>query len=226
MCLSMQFTKSRLLLAETYKHKIHFEDSRNNLKVITTSPSPGQPMWMVLQFGSNVISPSFPAIQIFQFGHRPKPTIPPSPIHLLATIGRLGKGKHLGFIKEKTPGSTIKNVPTVVVFLTYKVTIKLCLWISSLAQLCFFIQSITQNKSSLYCQWSSGWHKLHNPASQTVRIFPIYEEFWGFLWSQRVKVRPAVGGEKAVLSPQSSILSPPKCPKTMFLLPKTWFTAF
>ena len=36
-------------------------------------------------------------------------------------------------------------------------------------------------------------------------FLPIYEVF---LWCQRVKVRPATGGEKAVLSPQSSILSP------------------
>ena len=203
MCLSMQFTKSRLLLAETYKHKIHFEDSRNNLKVITTSPSPGQPMRVVLQFGSNVISPSFPAIQIFQFGHRPKPTIPPSPIHLLATIGRLGKGKHLGFIKEKTPGSTIKNVPTVVVFSTYKMTIKLCLWISSLAQLCFFIQSITQNKSSLYCQWSSGWHKLHNPDCED------FSNLWGILRIFVVSKGESEASRRRWKGcPQSSVLNP------------------
>ena len=30
----------------------------------------------------------------------------------------------------------------------------------------------------------------------------------GFLWSQTVKMKPAIGGEKAVLSPQSSILNP------------------
>ena len=92
----------------------------------------------------------------------------------------------------------------------------------------------------------SGWHKLlKKPSSQALRTFSIYEDFWGFLWSQRANMRPAIGGEKAVLSPQSlifnpqssvlspqssvlrpqsSVISPQKCPKTMFLLPKTWFT--
>ena len=70
---------------------------------------------------------------------------------------------------------------------------------------------------------------------QFVRIFPICEDFW---WSQRVKMRTAIGGGKgcpqssipnlqfSILSPQSSVHSPQKCPKTMCLLPKTWFTAF
>ena len=38
-----------------------------------------------------------------------------------------------------------------------------------------------------------------------------FSNLWGLLWSQRVKMRPVIGGEKAVLSPQSSILSPQKC---------------
>ena len=54
----------------------------------------------------------------------------------------------------------------------------------------------------------SGWHKLFKPSSRALRIFPIYEDFWGFLWSQRVKMRPPIGGVKAVLSPQSSLLNP------------------
>ena len=55
---------------------------------------------------------------------------------------------------------------------------------------------------------TSGWHKLCNPASRALRIFPIYEDFWGFLWSKGVKMRPAIEGEKAVLSPRSSIFNP------------------
>ena len=54
----------------------------------------------------------------------------------------------------------------------------------------------------------AGWHKLCNPSSRALRIFPIYEDFGGFLWSQRGKMRPARGGEGAVLSPQSSIFNP------------------
>ena len=70
--------------------------------------------------------------------------------------------------------------------------------------------------------------------AQVVQAFKLsFEDFsnlGGFLWSERVKMRPAIGGEKAVLSPhsqifnpqpsvlspQSSVLSPQKCPKTMF----------
>ena len=54
----------------------------------------------------------------------------------------------------------------------------------------------------LILQNQAGWHKLWKAGMRPVRIFPIYEDFWGFLWSQRLKVRPAIGGEKAVLSPQ------------------------
>ena len=54
----------------------------------------------------------------------------------------------------------------------------------------------------------AGWHKLHNSASRAVRIFPIYGDFCGLKGSQRVKVRPAIGGEKAHPTPQSSVLSP------------------
>ena len=49
--------------------------------------------------------------------------------------------------------------------------------------------------------YHAGWHKLCNPASRALRIFTIYEDFWGFLCS-------VIGGEKAVLSPQSSIFNP------------------
>ena len=47
--------------------------------------------------------------------------------------------------------------------------------------------------------------------AQFVQAFkPGFEDFsnlWGFLWSLRVKMRPAIGGEKAVLTPQSSLLN-------------------
>ena len=48
--------------------------------------------------------------------------------------------------------------------------------------------------------------------AQVVQAFKLgFEDFsnlGGFLWSERVKMRPAIGGEKAVLSPQSSIFNP------------------
>ena len=54
-----------------------------------------------------------------------------------------------------------------------------------------------------------------------------FSNLWGFLrifWSQRVKVRPAIGGEKAVLSPQSSVLSPHSSvlsPQSSVLIPQS-----
>ena len=43
----------------------------------------------------------------------------------------------------------------------------------------------------------TGWHKLWQSGKQFVSIFPIFEDFF---WSQKVKMRPAIEGEKAVLS--------------------------
>ena len=36
-------------------------------------------------------------------------------------------------------------------------------------------------RPDFYCETDpvTGWHKLCNPASRALRIFPIYEDFWG-----------------------------------------------
>ena len=100
-----------------------------------------------------------------------------------------------------------------------------------------FIFSPKPAELQCFSQINLKWvHQVTRVAQVVQSCKPGFEDFsnlWGFLWSPRVKMRPAIRGEKAVLSPQSSIfnpqssvLSPQKCPKTMFLFPKTWFTAF
>ena len=91
------------------------------------------------------------------------------------------------------------------VFLTFCPFISLLCWL----QQDIFTLTWTKVTSTLSGSLlSPGWHKLFKPSSRALRIFPIYEDFWGFLWSQRVKMRPPIGGVKAVLSPQSSLLNP------------------
>ena len=57
--------------------------------------------------------------------------------------------------------------------------------------------------------WRQWWIWVGNRVAQVVQSCkPGFEDFsnlWGFLWFQRVKMRPAIGGEKAVLSTQSSV---------------------
>ena len=57
--------------------------------------------------------------------------------------------------------------------------------------------------------------------------FKDLSNIWGFLLSQRVKMRPAsLSPQSSIFNRQSSVLSPQKCQKKMFLLPKTLFKAF
>ena len=74
-----------------------------------------------------------------------------------------------------------------------------------------------------------GWHKLCNPASRLWGFFQfmmIFEDFWGFLWSQRVKMRPLRRWkgcpQSSILNLQSSVLSPQssEMPKNNVFAPK------
>ena len=57
---------------------------------------------------------------------------------------------------------------------------------------------------------------------QFMRIFEDLCGLKGWKWGQPLEVKRL----SSVLNPQSLVLSPRKCSKTMFLLPKTWFVSF
>ena len=62
--------------------------------------------------------------------------------------------------------------------------------------------------SQINLKWVHEVARLAQVVQSCKQGFADLSNLWGFLWSQRVKMRPAIGGEKAVLSPQSSIFNP------------------
>ena len=74
-----------------------------------------------------------------------------------------------------------------------------------LSQFCRYAQKLSRRAKTFRSAMPTRRRGFSDSASRAVRIF--FSNLWGFLLSQRVKMKPAIGGEKAVLSPQSSILS-------------------